>query len=162
MRRYFAVILGIIAAFIIYSLLSRISLSLTMILNVLSVVVIYTGITQGELSGALTGMACGLIQDSFSVGVFGIAGIAKTITGYLAGYISGKVNVIPFLRKFLLSSFLLFLELAVWSFLYIWIFSEKVNTGGGIIFIQPFVTAAIICITFVIIPKVKVKLIPKR
>ena len=162
MRRFFPLILGIIAAFVIYSLISRISVSLSLLVNVLSAVVIYAGISQGETSGAVTGMACGLIQDSFSVGVFGVAGIAKTIIGYLAGYISGKVNVVPFSRKFLLSSLLLYLELAIWSFLYVWIFSEKINTGRGLIFIQPLLTAFIICFLFIVIPIVKVKLAAKK
>ena len=162
MRRFFAVILGIIAAFVIHSLLLQISISLTLVVNVFSVVVIYAGITQGEIPGAITGMACGLIQDSFSLGVFGVAGIAKTISGYLAGYISRKVNVAPFMRKFLLSALLLFLELVVWSFLYVWIFSERINTGGGIILAQPLVSAVIICFTFVVLPRIKVKIAAKR
>lgn len=162
MRYFFALILGILAAFAIHSLLLHISISLTLVVNVLSVVVIYTGITKGEIPGAITGMACGLIQDSFSLGVFGVAGIAKTISGYLAGYISGKVNVAPYTRKFLLSSLLLFLELAVWSFLYVGIFSERINTGGGIIFFQPLITAAIVCFMFFILPKIKVKLAAKK
>ena len=140
MRRFFAVILGIIAAFVIHSLLLQISISLTLVVNVFSVVVIY----------------------SFSLGVFGVAGIAKTISGYLAGYISRKVNVAPFMRKFLLSALLLFLELVVWSFLYVWIFSERINTGGGIILAQPLVSAVIICFTFVVLPRIKVKIAAKR
>lgn len=162
MRYYFALILGVLASFAVYSLLLHISISFTLAVNVLSVVVIYTGISKGEIPGAITGMACGLIQDSFSLGVFGVAGIAKTITGYLAGYISGKINVAPYARNFLLSAVLLFLELVVWSFLYVWIFSERINTGGGIVFLQPLITAAVVCLVFFILPKIKVKFNAKK
>ena len=88
MRDSLQAALGIFSAFIIYTVLFKISVSLVLMLNTFSVVVIYFAFKKGEVFGAIMGMICGLIQDSFSIGVFGVAGIAKTILGYLAGTLS--------------------------------------------------------------------------
>jgi len=105
--------------------------------------VIYFALEKGEIYGACLGAFCGLLQDSFSMSVFGVAGIAKTIMGYSAGYFSGIINVTPIRRNFVFVFLLLCVELIVWSGLYSFIFSEKVSTGGGLIFFQPLITAVL-------------------
>jgi hypothetical protein len=87
--------------------------------------------------------------------VFGVAGIAKTIMGYAAGYFSGKINVTPFRRNFVFVFLLLCVELIIWSFLYSFIFSEKVGTGGNLIFFQPLVTAVLGSLVYRFIRKLK-------
>ncbi len=134
-------LIGIIIAFVIYTIFSRTSYSLVQIINVFSLLVIYYGVKKGEIFGACMGVLCGLIIDSFSFGVFGVAGISKTLTGFLAGYISKKVNVLTFSRNFLFIFILLFIEMAVWILLYAFIFSGPINTGGGLLFLQPLATA---------------------
>jgi rod shape-determining protein MreD len=158
MKHILLLVAGIITAFLIYSLLLQVSISFTLVINVFSVVVIYVAISRGEIYGAFTGMACGLIQDSFAMGVFGVAGIAKTLIGYMAGYFAQKINVTPFTRKFVFSSALLYLELILWSFLYVSIFGERLHISKGLIFLQPLLTALIVCSLFLIAPKIRAKL----
>jgi len=134
---------GMLAAFILSSLMGSISPMLILSFNLLSVVVLYAAVRRGEVYGAVTGMLCGLLQDSFSIGVFGVAGIAKTLAGYTAGSVAKRINLAPFSRRYSFYSLVLFLELAVWAFLYAAIFSRRIYTAGGLIFLQPFLTALV-------------------
>lgn len=141
MKEFFWMILSVIVAFLLYSVLGKISLSLLHLFNFFSLVVIYFAVEKGEIHGACLGAFCGLIQDSFSIGVFGVAGIAKTIMGFLAGYFAGKINVMPLRRSFFFILILNCVELLIWAGLYSFIFSVRVNTGGGLLFFQPIFTA---------------------
>ncbi len=134
---------SVLIAFVLYTLLGKISVSLLLLVNFFSLLVIYFALKKGEIYGACLGTICGLLQDSFSLSVFGVAGIAKTIIGFFAGYISGKINVTSVRRSFVFVFVLLCMELLIWAFLYSFIFSERVNTGGGLIFFQPLITAAV-------------------
>ncbi len=136
-------IFSILGAFILYTLLAKISVSLLLLMNFFSLIVIYYALEKGEVYGACLGAICGIIQDSFSLGIFGIAGIAKTIIGFSAGYFSGKVNVTPVKRNFIFVFLLITVELLIWAALYSFIFSQRVDTGKGLIFFQPFITAVL-------------------
>ena len=149
--------LGIIIAFLLSTILNRISIHFFQIFNVFTLVVIYFAITKGEVFGACLGAFCGLIQDSFSVGVFGIAGLSNTIMGYLCGYIAGKINVIPFARNFVFLFLMMSAELLLWLFLYAFIFSEGFSTGKGLIFFQPLITAFLGSLIFLFIRRMKAK-----
>jgi rod shape-determining protein MreD len=128
------------AAFILSSLLAGISPILPLLLNLLSVVVLYSAVSRGETYGAVVGMVCGLLQDSFSLGVFGVAGIAKTLAGYTTGYVAKKINITRFSRRYLFFILVLAMELAIWAFLYAPIFGRRINTGGGLLFFEPLLT----------------------
>ena len=141
MRDFIGALVGLILAFAVYTILGRISPALIQLLNVFSLVVITFAMKKDEVFGACYGAFCGLVQDSFSLGVFGVAGLAKTILGFLAGYISKKVDVVPFFRSFLFIFTLASLEFVIWAVLYTFIFSERINTGKGLIFFQPLCTA---------------------
>ncbi len=145
-------------AFVVYSFFMKISTDLITLINIFSIVVIVTSLKKGEIYSAATGMFCGLIHDAFSLGVFGVAGISKTILGFTASYISKKINVAPLIRKFIFVSVLLSFELILWSFLYVFLFSERINLKGGLIFLQPFCTALIISILFPLGRSIKLKM----
>ncbi|MCJ7643865.1 MAG: rod shape-determining protein MreD [Candidatus Aminicenantes bacterium] len=132
-----------LAAFILYSLLGRIDPPLLLVLNAFSLVVIFFSMLKGELFGVVLGALCGLLQDSFSMGVFGVAGLSKTLLGFMAGYVSRKMNVIPFFRNFIFIFVLAAGELAVWAFLYALVFSERMITGNALFFFQPLATAVL-------------------
>lgn len=144
-----------LAAFVLYSFLGRINPSLLMILNTFSLVVIFFAMLKGELFGVLLGALCGLLQDSFSLGVFGVAGLSKTLLGFAAGYISRKVNVFPFFRNFIFIFILATGELAVWTFLYTLIFSMRILTGNALIFFQPLTTAVLGSLIFALVRRLK-------
>jgi len=144
-----------LAAFFFYTVFHKISSSLAEGLNVFTLAVILIGLLKGEMAGAFMGFACGLIVDAFSLGVFGIAGVANTLTGYLAGYISRKVNVLPFLRNLVFIGVLAGLELSVWMGLTALIFGEAVPFGKGLILLQPFLTALVGSLLFLGIRKIR-------
>jgi len=135
------VVLGIILAFIIYSLLIKISFKITLLFNVFLITVIYFALKKGEVYGAFIGMICGLIHDSFSIEVFGVAGISMTLMGYFSGYFAKKINIYPPLRMFVFIFFVSGVNLSIWAAMYSFVFSENIYTGGGTIFFQPLATA---------------------
>lgn len=142
-REIVEAILGIIVAFIIYSLLSKISFKITLLFNVFLITVIFFALKKGEVQGAFMGMICGLIHDSFSIEVFGVAGISMTLVGYFSGYFPKKINVYPPLRMFVFIFFIAGINLAIWAAMYTFVFSENIYTGGGYIFFQPLATAVV-------------------
>ena len=157
MKDFTEAIFGILIAFILYSIFSKISFSLVLIFNAFSLVVLYFALIKGEVFGAGMGTICGLVQDSFSLGVFGIGGLSKTIMGFIAGYISRKINVTPFLRNFVFIFIMISLELILWAILYSFIFEEKLYTRRGILLFQPLITALLGGIIFRFIPKLRRK-----
>ena len=70
-----------------------------------------------------------------------MAGIAKTLTGYLAGAVSRRIDITPLSRNLVFHSLLFSMELLVWMFLYGLIFRQPLSMGRGLIFFQPFMTA---------------------
>jgi rod shape-determining protein MreD len=155
MKDFIKVSLSIIIAFLLYTVLNKIFPSLVLMFNVFSLVVIYFAVEKDEIFGACLGAFCGLIQDSFSLGVFGVAGLAKTIAGFTAGYIAKKIDIDPPLRSFAFIFFLVSFEFILWALLYSFIFSESINTGRGLIFFQPLGTALVGSILFYLLKKFK-------
>lgn len=157
MRKYLFSFLGIILGFVIYSLLMKISGSLVMLINVLSIVVIYFAVKHGEIHGAVSGMVCGLIQDSFSIGVFGVAGISKTLLGYVAGYIARKIDVQAYTRNLVFCAVLLASELLVWMIIYFFVFGSAVYTRNGLLFLQPLCSSLVASFLFPVTKRIKLK-----
>lgn len=155
MKDFVKVSLGIIIAFLLHTALSKISPSLVLLFNVFSLVVIYFAVEKNEVFGACLGAFCGLIQDSFSLGVFGVAGLAKTIAGFTAGYIAKKIDVHPPLRSFVFIFLLISFEFILWALLYSFVFSGSINTGRGLIFFQPLSTALVGSVLFFFLRKFK-------
>ncbi len=153
MKDFVKVSLGIIIAFLFYTILNKISPSLVLLFNVFSLVVIYFAVEKNEIFGACVGAFCGLIQDSFSLGVFGVAGLAKTIAGFTAGYIAKKIDVHPPLRSFVFIFLLISFEFILWALLYSFVFSGSINTGRGLIFFQPLSTAMVGSVLFFFLRK---------
>lgn len=155
MKDFIEVFLGIILAFLFFTVFKKISISLIQLFNFFSLIVIYFALTKGEIFGACLGTVCGLLQDTFSLGVFGVAGLSKTIMGFFAGYIPKKLNVIPFFRNFLFIFILFSLEFILWTFLSSFIFSEKLSIGRTLSSFQPLSTAILGSLLFLLLRKFK-------
>lgn len=133
--------LTVLAAFLVFSALRLISLPLALGVNIFTVAVIAAGVTGGEIAGVILGAVCGLIIDAFSIGLFGLAGVTKTITGYLAGYISRKINVQPPGRMAVFSGLLGAADLGLWILLTTLIAAEGIPWARGWLLVQPVGTA---------------------
>jgi len=151
MKDFFEILIAIILTFLVYTVLKFISVSVVQLFNIFSLVVIYFALTKGETVGASLGAGCGLIQDALSLGVFGLAGISKTIIGFAAGYISKRIDVMPVIRNFIFILILLSIDFILWSFLSSLIFSEKFMVGHNLQFLQPLLTALLGAFIFFIL-----------
>jgi rod shape-determining protein MreD len=156
MRNFVEIGLGIIIAFLLYTIIGKISFSLSQLLNFFTLAVIYFAVTKGELYGACIGTVSGLIQDSFSLGVFGVSGLSKTLIGFLAGLVAQKINILPLMRNFLFIFVLISGETAVSIFLYYFISVEYVSEITPFILFQPLCTAVLGSAIFFLLRKFKV------
>ena len=147
-KKFLEVTLSILAAFLFYSIGGLSTSPVLQAVNAFSLVVVYFSIRRGEVSGALIGSVCGLIQDSFSAGVFGLAGLTKTMLGFWTGYIARRIDVGPFFSKVLFLVIMASLELGGWLFLKSFIFSERVIVDIPL-FVQPLVTSVSVSLLFV-------------
>jgi rod shape-determining protein MreD len=141
MKNFLKPYISLIFVFVAHSVLMRVTPYAGLVLNLFSILVIYFAVEKDEKFGSVYGMACGLVQDSFSMGIFGVAGISKTLLGFFAGYIPRKIDVHPFRRNFLFIFFLLTGELIIWALLYSFVYSGPIYSGNGLIVFQPLVTA---------------------
>ncbi|MBN2408856.1 MAG: rod shape-determining protein MreD [Candidatus Aminicenantes bacterium] len=142
MKRSTEVIAGLMTAVVLQTVIGKISPSLLLVFNPFSWAVLYFGLTRREIFGAIMGTGCGLLQDSLSLGVFGVSGLTKTLLGFATGYISRKINVVSSGRTFVFVLIMAAAELALWKFLVHFLFGEKWATGGGLLFLQPLAAAA--------------------
>lgn len=150
MKSIIEVAVGIAAAVVLATALGKISLAFTPVFNPFAVAVVYFGLTRGVAAGAGLGCVCGLVQDSTSLGVFGVAGLSKTVLGYLTAFISRKINVMPFTRNVLFLFIVSGLELGLWAALVFFVFTRNVGLGGGLILFQPFLTALLGSLLFLL------------
>jgi len=137
------ILIAVSAAFLIYSLLGAALLQTIYIINIFSIIVIVGALKKGGLFGAFLGTGCGLVQDSFSFGVFGVAGLTKTILGFAAGTISRRIDVAEPGRNFVFIVILSGLEVLAWVLLVALARRQKVNFHQGLMLIQPLVTAVV-------------------
>ena len=133
--------LGTLVAVLVYSVAGAGAPALLVIFNAFSVVVLYFSIRRGEVFGALLGTMCGLAQDAFSLGVFGVAGLTKTLLGFWTGYISKRIDIAPFWRNALFMLVMSVLEMILWVLVTAVVRVKPVNLQGGLVLLQPVVTA---------------------
>lgn len=133
--------LSVLAAFLVFSALRQISLPLALGIDVFTVAVIVHGVSEGEVAGAIVGAICGLIIDAFSHGLFGLAGLSKTVTGFLAGFVSRKINVQPPARMAVFAGLLGAADVALGILLSTLVGAEDVPWARGWILVQPAGTA---------------------
>ncbi|HMA53311.1 MAG TPA: rod shape-determining protein MreD [Acidobacteriota bacterium] len=135
--------LGTLVAVLVYSVAGAGAPALIVVFNAFSIVVLYFSIRRGEIFGALLGTMCGLAQDAFSLGVFGVAGLTKTLLGFWTGYISRRIDVVPFTRNALFLLVMAVFEMILWVLFTAVVRLQPLNLQGGLIFLQPVVTALV-------------------
>lgn len=133
--------LGTLVAVFVYSIAGAGAPALLVVFNAFSVVVLYFSIRRGEVFGAVLGTMCGLVQDAFSLGVFGVAGLTKTLLGFWTGFISRRIDVVPFSRNAPFMLVMSVLEMILWLLLTALVRPRSINLQGGLVFLQPVFTA---------------------
>lgn len=148
MRRSAEVLAALILAVALHTVFGKVAPSLLIVFNTFSWVVLYFAMTRQEVFGAVMGSVAGLLQDSMSLGIFGVGGLTKTLLGFSTGYISRKINVLPPGRTFIFVLIMASAELALWKFLALFLFGEKWSAAGGLVFLQPLFTAVVVTFLF--------------
>lgn len=69
-------------------------------IDLVLVVVVYTALATGRVSGLLTGSFAGLVQDALSGGVIGVSGLSKTVVGYVVGILGTQFIVAHTFSRF--------------------------------------------------------------
>lgn len=143
MRDVLQAFLATLAAVLVYSLAGGAGPSLLIVVNAFSVVVLFFAVRKGEVFGAFLGTVCGLVQDSFSLGVFGVAGLTKTMLGFWAGHVSRRVDISPFHRNAAFMLAVSVLEVILWVLITAVVRQGSINLHDGLILLQPLVTAVL-------------------
>jgi rod shape-determining protein MreD len=149
--------LGTLVAVLIYSLAGSAGPQLLVVFNAFSVVVLYFSVRRGEVFGALLGTLCGLAQDTFSLGVFGVAGLTKTLLGFWTGYISRRIDVAPLARNALFMLVMSVVEMTLWVLITAVVRLRSVSWYGGLILLQPVVTAVVGSLLFAVERRVRAR-----
>ncbi len=85
MTRVMAVGLTIVAALMLQTVVGYQLFGHAIAIDLVLVVVVATAIFFGPTAGLVSGTIAGLCQDALSGGVLGVAGLAKTLVGFVAG-----------------------------------------------------------------------------
>jgi rod shape-determining protein MreD len=93
-------VLAAALALALQTTLARVLVRGTEAVDFVLVVVVYAALTDGPITGLLTGTFAGLIQDALSTGIVGIGGLAKTVIGFLAGIVGTQFIVAQPLPRF--------------------------------------------------------------
>lgn len=88
MNIYLRIGISIIVALIVQTIGVRVFSFSIVYLDAFLLVVVYFAAKEGLLTGILVGAISGLVQDSFSGGIIGIHGFAKTLVGFAVGLLS--------------------------------------------------------------------------
>jgi rod shape-determining protein MreD len=96
----FAALAAVAAALALQTTLAGLVIRGTAALDLVLIVVVYISLLFGPVAGVLVGSLAGLIQDSLSLGVLGIGGLAKTLVGFSAGFLGTQFIITAPLPRF--------------------------------------------------------------
>lgn len=154
--KYFGILLVLI--FLQKSVVWLISISSYNITpDIIVIMIIYIGVKNGHVEGAVFGFLAGLILDFISGSFVGLSALCYTISGFTAGYFYRQEDD-KFLEKF---NFLIvvFPVTLLCNFIYFMIFSQGVTLSFGDIFFKLVLTSTtyttLISLIFVFLPKRK-------
>lgn len=129
--------LSLAVAFLVHALLGRFLTASLLGLDSFLIAVLLFAVVKGDLAGAVMGAAAGLFSDAFSIGVFGISGAAYIPAGFLAGWISRRINVLGFLRSFLFLTAMAAVAVAGRVLLAAAILGEAIPWRRGLLLLRP-------------------------
>ena len=109
---------AVAAALALQTTLAGLVIRGTAALDLVLIVVVYISLMSGPVTGVLVGSLAGLIQDSLSLGVLGIGGLAKTIVGFATGLFGTQFIITAPLPRFVVFMLATILHAAVFMGLY--------------------------------------------
>lgn len=136
------------AAYLAFALIGPLAAPAAVVVDVFSVAVLLFGTIHGEIPGAILGSVCGLIVDAFSLGVFGLSGLVLTAAGFLAGFVSRKINILRWYRMLLFFFVLAVAAFVAWIGLTAAVARNPLPWSGGLILLRPAATAVACALIF--------------
>jgi len=97
-----AVILALVVGLVVQSTLAGLRIGGNTAVNLVLVVVVYGALSFGAAGGLVIGTVGGLIQDALAGGIIGIGGFAKTVVGFLVGWLGAQFIVSQPLPRFVM------------------------------------------------------------
>jgi rod shape-determining protein MreD len=94
------VLVAIAVALALQTTLARFAIGGDTVVDLVLVVVVYTALAGGPVTGLLAGTAGGLAQDALGAGLVGVGGFAKTLVGFLVGVLGSQFIVAQPLTRF--------------------------------------------------------------
>ena len=94
------IVVATAAALALQTTLARFVIRGTVAVDLVLVVVVYTALLSGPVTGLLTGTFAGLVQDALSSGIVGVGGLAKTVVGFVAGVVGTQFIVSQSVPRF--------------------------------------------------------------
>jgi len=85
------------------------------------VAVVSCAVIWGRVTGMLAGSLAGVLQDAMSGGIIGMAGLSKTVVGFLAGIASTQFIVAHALSRFVVFFLSTVIDGALFMGLYEWL-----------------------------------------
>ena len=116
--KFLATLAAIAAALALQTTLAGLVIRGTAALDLVLIVVVYISLMSGPVAGVLVGSLAGLLQDSLTLGVLGIGGLAKTLVGFAAGVLGSQFIVAAPLPRFIVFVLATVLHAAVFMGLY--------------------------------------------
>lgn len=136
-RKGLVLFLGLILAVGTYALLGWLEPTLVLLVNSFTVLVFFSAVFYGELDGAIMGTCAGLVQDALSHGVFGLAGLSLTVSGFLTGWLNQKLDVHTFYKRFVFLFIMSLFQLFFWAIFYFLIFRKSLLYSHPALYLQP-------------------------
>jgi rod shape-determining protein MreD len=99
--KYLAALAAIAVALALQTTLAGVVIRGTSAVDLVLIVVVYISLNSGPVGGVVAGTVAGLLQDSLTLGVLGIGGLAKTLVGFLAGFLGSQFIITAPLPRFI-------------------------------------------------------------
>ncbi|MEP6916483.1 MAG: rod shape-determining protein MreD [Acidobacteriota bacterium] len=148
-----AVLGALIAALLLQTTISGISMAGATRVNLVLVVVIDAALAFGAAPGLLAGTAGGLAQDALTGGVIGVGGLSKTIVGFLVGVLGAQFIVAQPLTRFVMFVGATFLHEVCYQGLFAVVESRHFRMQYSTTLIQALVNAVIGIVAFLVVEK---------
>ena len=109
--------------------------------NIILIAVILAALMRGSVFGQLFGFLFGLMADTLSVGLFGANTFAFTLTGYLSGTMSKKLDISQYKAQMIFTFLLSILYVTVIIVIHSIFLDENSIFSVKVVWFSPFLNA---------------------
>lgn len=144
-------LVAIVAALALQTALASFMLGGTVAVDLVLVAVVSVGLTAGRVTGLLAGTIAGLAQDALSGGILGIAGLSKSLAGFLAGVVGTQFIVAQWLPRLVVFFGATVLDATVFMGLYVVLGLRQYDRPVASVSLQAGVNALVGVVVFVLL-----------